>query len=375
MAITKNETNKVEFFKTWLKNKNQDEYWCGMTLDGQYGLNKLKEFRALWKSNHLKPNYITWFATNKCNLFCDHCGQRSSKALNNELTKEEFLSLVNDFKTLGITHISISGGEPFIRPDIFEIIKKLKENSFYVGIISNGLIINNDILKEILCSELDSINISIDGLQEVHDKIRRKKGSFNSAIDFLKSIVGHIEQRIVVTSVHPNNINNLEELQKIIFESGATSWVLRPVAPTGRATEHPELLLNNEQLKKLIDFSLDSIKQGIDLTLSHDVCYLGQYDSILRSSPYFPSTGWSTFHILSNGDIKGLSEEYLPVEGNIRERSLMDIWKNEFKTYRNFEPSAVCKKCKYFGNCAGEYVPNTVIGQSCLVASGVIDGT
>ena len=362
-------------FLDWLRNKATFEYWNGeITYDG-YALQQKNRLIELASKKELFPRAITLFLTNRCNLLCEHCGQNSSKALPDELSLDEILELIPKLLELKVKYVSFSGGEPFLREDIFEIIKAFKNNGFIVGVISNGLISNQKLLNKIADSDLDSINVSIDGLKETHNTIRKNPKSFDLAMQFLlfASTQTRISMTSVTTCVSPNSLPELEDLGEAIFSHGARSWVLRPISPTGRAAFNNHLFLSDDEMKSLIDFCVGKVQKGIDLTLSYDVGFLGKQDSILRMSPYFSGLGWDTFQICANGDVKGLSEENVPVEGNIRERDLVEIWQNEFKIYRNYTPSQTCQSCDYLGRCGGEFIPNSFTDQSCLVPRGTLE--
>ncbi|MCH2227828.1 MAG: radical SAM protein [Candidatus Caenarcaniphilales bacterium] len=362
-------------FSDWLEQKDIFEYWDGQVMHPNYSRSLKERYKQHLEHNILYPQAVTMFLTNRCNLFCDHCGQSSGKALSNEMTLDEIFSVIEELKDLNVKYVSLSGGEPFLREDIFEIIDRLKEYGFIVGVISNGLITDSKLLDKLKTSAIDSLSLSIDGLEVTHNKIRGSSNSFASVVDFLKFIVNEtdIPMSSVVTCVSPNSLRELESLRDLIFSIGVKSWVLRPIAPTGRAALHDELTLSDDELKQFINFCKANVLNGVDLTLSNDVCYLGEYDSLLRMSPYFPGLGWDSFQICANGDIKALSEDFVPIEANIRDRNLKDIWFNEFKLYREYEPSKLCLGCKYYGRCGGEFIPNSFIDQSCLVARGIVN--
>jgi radical SAM protein with 4Fe4S-binding SPASM domain len=374
MKTSKQANIKTKFI-TWLEDKKPFEYWNGTSTGFDFGDALKQRLLTQLESKELFPHHVTIFVTNRCNLLCEHCGQNSYKPYPNELSFNDILNLIPQLKQLQVKYISLSGGEPLTRPDIFDIIEAFKKEGFKVGLISNGFINDNKTIDKLNKSNLDTISVSIDGLRENHNSIRKHEKSFDNAIKFLSLIHErtNIKMKSVVSCVSPNMLGDLESLCETIFNLGASSWVLRPIAPTGRAEQNPHLLLSDNDLKTFLQFCLNKVKQGIDLTISGDVGYLGVLDSILRSAPYFPSVGWSDFQICANGDVKGLSEESVPVEGNVRDSKLIDIWNNGFKLYREFKVNKTCSECHYFQRCGGEFIPNSFIDQACLVARGVVD--
>jgi MoaA/NifB/PqqE/SkfB family radical SAM enzyme len=359
-------------FNKWLDNKKPDEYWNGELIDNNYSSIKENLYRNNLIDKKLTADYITWFTTNRCNLFCDHCGQSSGKAKDHELTKTEFLSLIPSFNAIGVRYISLSGGEPLLREDIFEIIHELNNQGFTVGIISNGFKVPDLIIDKLRVSGIKSLNLSLDGMAFNHDIIRKVSGSFDDTVAFIKKISDHDYKKTIVTCVYPQNLDDLEEMKHLIKKLNIKTWLLRTVASTGRATQYPYLKMKDSDYEIFFDFVLRSLKEGVDIVLSDEICYLGELDSVLRPSPYYPSTAWDSFHLCSNGDVKAISEDYVPIEANVREKFLEDIWYNEFKTFRNFQPTSYCLACNYYGKCAGEYIPNLYFDQKCLVANGIL---
>jgi MoaA/NifB/PqqE/SkfB family radical SAM enzyme len=255
---------KVDFID-WLRDKSSFEYWNGEISDVDSAINLRKRFLEQAFRKELFPKTVTLFLTNRCNLLCEHCGQNSSKALPDELSLTEILNLIPRLLELRVKYVSFSGGEPFLREDIFEIIRAFKNNGFIVGVISNGLISNQKLLDKIADSDLDSINVSIDGLKETHNAIRKNPKSFDLAMKFLlfASTQTRASMTSVTTCVSPNSLPELEDLCEAVFSHGARSWVLRPISPTGRAAFNHHLFLSDDELKSFIDFCVGKVQKGI----------------------------------------------------------------------------------------------------------------
>ena len=103
---------------------------------------------------------------------------------------------------------------------------------------------------------METISISIDGLEQTHDSFRGVPGSYKKIISNIKKLqeanfVNHIQ---VTTVFHKENINQLDELYNIMLNLGIDSWRLVSMDPIGRAKENDELLLNGEEIKKLLNF-------------------------------------------------------------------------------------------------------------------------
>lgn len=129
------------------------------------------------------------YLTNKCNLRCPHCYMFSGNPIQGEITTDEVLKLVKDYRIIakGET-ITISGGEPTVRPDFTLIVKTAKELGLQVSVLSNGTLFKDDEVQE-LANYIDSLQISIDGFSEKSNSKIRGKGNFEKSLRAIDSFV------------------------------------------------------------------------------------------------------------------------------------------------------------------------------------------
>jgi heme d1 biosynthesis radical SAM protein NirJ len=127
---------------------------------------------------------VIWNLVRRCNLTCKHCYSISAdKDFSGELSTDEVFTVMDDLKAFKVPVLILSGGEPLLRPDIFEIGRRAKAMGFYVGLSSNGTLINADNVAQIADTGFDYVGISLDGLRATHDKFRRKDGAFEAALN------------------------------------------------------------------------------------------------------------------------------------------------------------------------------------------------
>lgn len=130
---------------------------------------------------------VIWNLIRRCNLACKHCYTSSGDAdYPNELTTEQVFSVMQDMYDFGVRVLILSGGEPLLRPDIFDISKKAKQMGFYVGLSSNGTKINQQNIDKIEQIGFNYVGISLDGLGKTHDAFRRKAGAFDEALNGIR---------------------------------------------------------------------------------------------------------------------------------------------------------------------------------------------
>jgi heme d1 biosynthesis radical SAM protein NirJ len=126
---------------------------------------------------------VIWNLVRRCNLTCKHCYSISADTdFPGELSTDEVYRVMDDLKAFGVPVLILSGGEPLLRPDIFDISRRAKAMGFYVGLSSNGTLIDAGTIDAIAAVGYDYVGISIDGLEQTHDRFRRKEGAFREAL-------------------------------------------------------------------------------------------------------------------------------------------------------------------------------------------------
>ena len=126
---------------------------------------------------------VIWNLVRRCNLTCKHCYSISAdKDFPGELDTQQVFDVMDDLKKFRVPVLILSGGEPLLRPDIFQISQRAKAMGFYVGLSSNGTLITEDNINTIAAVGYDYVGISIDGLRETHDRFRRRQGAFDESM-------------------------------------------------------------------------------------------------------------------------------------------------------------------------------------------------
>ncbi|WP_068473543.1 radical SAM/SPASM domain-containing protein [Saccharicrinis aurantiacus] len=321
-----------------------------------------------------KATTAVWEITMACNMRCKHCGSSCENALKGELSTKEALSLCDEIAELGLQWITLSGGEPLTRKDWPLIAKTLRSNGVIPNIITNGWAITEDIVSKMVDSGIGTTAISIDGTEETHDYIR-KKGSFNKSMHAFELLHKHNQYTGAITSISKTNINQLRDIKNILVDKGVKSWQLQICIPMGNMKTQKEQLIEPEDIPKILEFCLETAREN-KITVYPADC-LGYYTEeeeevrkiSLGNSTDMPWSGCNAgirgFGVLHNGDIIGCTSirdrEF--IEGNIRERTLPEIWKdaNSFAWSRNMKKAdlkGTCNECKYGDVCLGG-CPNT----------------
>jgi radical SAM protein with 4Fe4S-binding SPASM domain len=309
---------------------------------------------------------ITIRVTKACNLRCLHCYSISGKKLKDELSLEEIKKVIDQAKELGAIRIFFTGGEPFIRPDILEILKYTDEQKFAMYISTNGTLLNKNVINSLQSlKHLRTLQFSIDGLSRTHDLIRGKKGTFKKAITwmkFAKKTFKNTNTKIVLIFVlTKKNKDEVTKVYKLAISLGVDAFGLIPLYPVKRS-EKAEDISPQEKFRIFKDLCKIYItkkpKTKIGLLIPP-----GLIPKPLKEIEYgcgyvcsFPSM----LGIDANGDVApcdGLFSFKNFILGNVRKDSLKKIWNHPLmKKLREIKPSnlkGICKQCEYLEFCMG----------------------
>jgi len=269
---------------------------------------------------------------------------------------------------MGTREITLIGGEAYLRRDWLEIIREIRAQGMDCTMQSGGLNLTEDRIKAAVDAGLQGLGVSIDGLREIHDKLRGVKGSFDAAFKALRAIKKYGITSSVNTQITSLVIPQLRELMDLFITAGASSWQVQLTVAMGRAADHPELLLQPYDLLELMPLLAELYREGADrgflLQPGNNIGYFGPYESVWRGSGddrvYWTScnAGQNTLGIEADGTIKGCPS--LPTSpysgGNIRDLNLKQIWwqSDELSINRGRTSSGLwgfCGSCYYADVC------------------------
>lgn len=319
--------------------------------------NTRRERRWLEKNHPLRQ--LFWECTLRCNLSCRHCGSDCRKiSATPDMPLDHFLKVLDDVATMTSPNrvlVNTVGGEPLVRPDIVECGKAITNRGFSWGTVTNGVLLDEDMLRKLLDAGLRTIAVSLDGLETEHNWLRGN--SFDATINSVKLLVrtkGLLWD--IITCVSQRNFSTLPQLKQYLIDIGVKKWRIFTIFPQGRAKLNSELFLSPEQYVELMDFIVETRKQGdIDLSYSCEG-FLGDYEGKVRSHIYRCDAGTMTASVLANGDISGcMSIRSHYAQGNIYRDRFSDVWNNRFEPMRNrrWLKRDECARCKAWDWCAG----------------------
>jgi Y-X(10)_GDL-associated radical SAM protein len=317
-----------------------------------------------------RPVYAVWEITLKCDLACGHCGSRAGRARTDELTTEECFDVVRQLARLGTREVTIIGGEAYLRPDWVDLIKAIKDHGMEPTMTTGGRNLTDERVRAAAKAGLVGASVSVDGMEATHDKIRGFHGSWRAALSAVKRLKDAGVTVGCNTQINALSWEQLPEVMDTIIDAGATYWQTQLTVAMGNAVDHDELLLQPYQLLEMYPLLAELYVRGLDRGLlmvpGNNIGYFGPYEHLWRGGPNRTghwvgcNAGQNTMGLEADGTIKGCPS--LPTRGytggNIRDRSLEDIWVNapELNFTRDRTVKDLwgrCGSCYYADVCRG----------------------
>lgn len=306
------------------------------------------------------PSIAQWDVNNDCNLNCKHCRVLEKNKKDQQLTLKEAKELLSQLYYCGITKLNLSGGEPFIRKDIFEILEYARKFEDIV------ITTNCTLLDEAKCQKLSDfsnirLSISLDGMKQIHDEFRGKKGTFKKVVDTLPILNKNNIKYSIRYTLSRDTIKDAKDVLKLAAENGAQDFNTRRVILTGNASE--ELLISNEEYKNIIKELIQESKKLKIKFRTGDPTLIPIFPKIFgidlkEAEQYYAGceAGDEIIYIDYKGNVGACS--YIPIFAeNIKDKPLDEILKNNklFVTLRQYKENlkGKCEECCYKMICGG----------------------
>lgn len=257
----------------------------------------------------------------------------------------------------GCKEVALMGGEPFLRQDCFSVAGCIKQLGMSVSFVSNGIVVD-PYLDELQRIEPRVVGISLDGMKESHERIRGPD-TWDKTVHAIEILRSHGIQTTVITTVSKINFKDLPDIKRLILGKGV-NWQIQTAMPFGNfKREH--MLSREEFYATAVFISKERIRNKFeDLPVVGAHCY-GYYSEFLPGCHWEGcQAGMSSIGITSDGNVAGClsmgNDRFL--EGNVRERRIVDIWNDPRSFPYNRTPEKMlaggnCKNCLNFPKCGG----------------------
>jgi radical SAM protein with 4Fe4S-binding SPASM domain len=311
---------------------------------------------------------MTWRCTRACNYNCLHCSFASNPYAINEIDTKGGMKIVDELYELGAKWFGLSGGEPLVRKDIFDIIEHAKSLGMNVSLITNGYYVKGKILDKLIRNEVMTA-VSLEGKEKTND-ITRGKGSHATAIKAMQNLSGAGIFDCIVTTLSKNNCSEVDYIAELGHKYNATRVVYHNYIPVGRAQEHLEMAPTPQQYEVVFNRIYDLMQEykgklGINV-YSPFFARVAKERGMPDFDYWFNNVflgqcflGGRYMGLLENGDIRpcGFNEGYRM--GNIRDKTMKEIWSDmqtsdfisKIRDRRNLKGK--CGVCEYREICGG----------------------
>ena len=318
--------------------------------------------RGLYRKPDLRQLFLE--LTLRCNEHCFHCGSNCMPQSREELSVDEYRRILEEVKEdfdLRRLYLCITGGEPLLRPEFFDILGYAHELGYRWGMTTNATLITREVAHRLAESGMLTVSVSIDGLGETHDRLRGLPGGYDAAMRGIQNLIDEkaFQNVQVTTVVNHENIGELDDLFRVMDGLDIDSWRVINLEPIGRALQWPNRMLTQEDYRRLFSFIREKRLAGypVEYGCSH---YLGpELEGELRDWYWLCNAGIYTASIMANGDVGAcLDIERRPetIQGNIREARFRDIWENRFELFREdlSSESEYCRGCSHADHCRAD---------------------
>ena len=343
----------------------------------------MRELRAPTPPKPVHPPsgpVVIWNLIRRCNLTCKHCYSISADTnFKGELSTEELFTALDDLKQYGVKVLILSGGEPLMRPDIFEISHRAKEMGFYVGLSTNGTLIDYDNINSISDAGYDYVGISIDGMRETHDKFRRKEGAFDESMKGIQLCRQHNIKVGLRFTLTQDNEDELPQLLKLLDAKNIEKFYLSHLNYAGRGNKNRKDDAYHQTTRRAMDLlfesAMHSVSHGIKrefVTGNNDAdgVYLlfwvrkhyPEHEQHIREKLIQWGGNQSGVNISNIDNLGNVHPDTMWWDynlGNVRERPFSEIWedtRDPLMAGLKQQPRTVtgrCGECNYLNICGG----------------------
>lgn len=301
--------------------------------------------------------------TNKCNLLCKHCIS-SSTGLSDKSVKDMEIShifnLIDQLKKLHVFIISLTGGEIFVREDLFEIFDYINKTGISISFTSNGTLIDSSVIHRLCNYKLYLVRISLDSYkEEKHDEFRGVQGSFKKTLNCIRQLSTKFSTT-VLTTITKENYHDLEEMIDFVSSTGAHAHSFTIFAPSGRGKHEKKLMLDAYDVKSIYELLFRKKHElfgKINIICDEPLSFLIRREESKKqnNTPRVCQAGVTTLEVDCDGYARPCISIPLIGESTF-DNSLEEIWFNSelFKDIRDKSKlKGKCNSCEYIQECGG----------------------
>lgn len=329
-----------------------------------------------------KKPVVVWNMTRRCNLKCVHCYARSEDiSYNNELSHDQCITMIDDLARFGVPVLLFSGGEPTVHPRLVEYAKYAVSKGMRAVISTNGTLITKEKARIFKKIGLSYVGISLDGMEETHDKFRGVKGSYKKAMAAIKNCQEAGIKVGLRFTINKRNVKDIPGIFDLLEEKNIPRACFYHLVYSGRGSEIAKEDLSHEETRKILDLIMDRTKDLHDRNLPKEVLTVDNH----ADGPYIykrllnedPKRAAEVLELLEmnegNNSGRGIGciswdGEVYPDQfwrekslGNIKDMPFSKIWTNSDNDFlmklkeKKKHVKGRCAECRWLDICAGNF--------------------
>jgi heme d1 biosynthesis radical SAM protein NirJ len=323
---------------------------------------------------------VVWNLTRRCNLTCKHCYSISADTdFPGELSTREVFAVMDDLKAFGVPALVLSGGEPLLRSDVFDISRRAKDMGFFVALSTNGTLIDEGNIAPIAAVGYDYIGVSLDGIGATHDRFRRKDGAYEASLRGIRLCRDHGLKVGIRFTMTRDNDRELPQLLELMDREGVGKFYLSHLNYAGRGDRNRGddscFAATRAAMDLLFETALRSVANGDDREFGTgnndaDGVYLLHWarrrfpdraDHLRAKLVQWGgnSSGVNVANIDNLGDVHPDTFWWHYGLGNVRDRPFSETWADVSDPImaalkrRRRRIAGRCGKCRHFDICGG----------------------
>jgi SynChlorMet cassette radical SAM/SPASM protein ScmE len=319
------------------------------------------------------PERVTLNITNRCNLACRYCAVAATKNAAGDLSLAQWVEVIDELARIKVFQILISGGEPFLREDFLEILRRIVSHPMRVAVNSNGTRLTEDVLAFLADSgRLNFIQVSLDGAEAAVHDVLRGQGAFAMLCKGIDRLVRHAIPFHFFVVVNRLNFRHLEEIVRFALDAGARQVAFSTLLPLGRALQDLDALMLSYAEQKQTEETLRRLRhkypQAVGGTLVQTIEWMDGIANLTgeKTAPVqanrISSCGGSVSEcaIRPEGWVIPCDRLWDYTVGNVRQSSFQDIWLHAegFRKFRKrfaqrMDDFEECRGCLFTDICRG----------------------
>jgi len=329
-----------------------------------------------------KKPVVVWNMTRRCNLKCVHCyAHAKDQVFKNELSTEEGKKLIDDLAQFGVPVILFSGGEPVMHKDLPELAEYAVSKGMRAVISTNGTLITKEKAKILKKIGLSYVGVSLDGMEEVHDKFRGMKGAFKAALEGIKNSQDAGIKVGLRFTINRFNAGEIPAVFDLLEKQNIPRICFYHLVYAGRGSELVKDDLSHEETRKVVDLIMDRTKDMFDRGIEKEVLTVDNHADgpylYLRMKKENPERAKEVLELLQmnegNNSGRGIGCVSWDGEvhadqfwrhhsfGNIRQRPFSEIWTDmsdpllsKLKDKKQHVKGR-CAQCQWLNICGGNF--------------------